>query len=195
MPGPRKSVEEEFIEYNIPTVDENGNEISKNARKKLLTKAKKDQRKANDAKKRQQETKKKQENAKDTSEGKYGIKELIQSKERTNRKFVDLSDLSSANDGETVLFRARVHNLRPQAKMVFIVLRQRFFTIQGVCLKQNCSPQMLKFIEKISSESVVDVSGKLLNQNLKLKVHHKVILKFKLKNVLLYLHLFLNYHY
>jgi len=156
-----KSVDEEFEEFNIPATDKDGKELSKNARKKLLVKAKKEARKANDQQKQQQQTKKQQE-TKDTSEGKYGERPLIQSQERQNKKFVDLSSLSAKNDGETVLFRARVHNLRPQAKMVFMVLRQQCFTIQGICLKQNCSNQMLKFVQKIPSESVVDISGKLV---------------------------------
>jgi len=53
--------------------------------------------------------------------------------------------------------------------MVFMVLRQQCYTIQAVCLKQNCSAQMLKFIQKIPSESVVDVTGKLVKTDQEIK--------------------------
>lgn len=163
-----KSLDEEYLEYNIPATDESGKELSKNARKKLLVKAKKEARKANDEKKNETAQAKKQE-AEDTSKGKYGEKERIQSKDRPGNKFVDLGNLSAANDGETVLFRARVHNLRPQAKMIFVVFRQRCFSIQGICLKQNCSAQMLKFIQGVNSEAVVDVTGKLVKTDQEIK--------------------------
>lgn len=44
--------------------------------------------------------------------------------------------------------------------MAFIVLREQMYTIQVLCQKsQLISKQMLKFIEKINTESIVDVQG------------------------------------
>merc|ERR1712137_426174 len=158
----QKSLEEEFEEFNIPANDEAGKELSKNARKKLLTKAKKDARKqAQDSQKAQQQATQAAD-AQDTSEGKYGVRPLIQSQSRPDYQYVDLCSLSAANVGETVRFRARISNVRPQAKIVFLVLRQRYYSVQAVCFKPNCSPQMLKWIQKIPYESVVDVVGTLV---------------------------------
>ena len=162
-----KSVEEEFEEFQIPLVDEKGEELTKSARKKLLAKAKKDARKNASAQANSSAQKKEEE--KDSSEGKYGVRPLIQSQSRGDKKFVLLQNLSAANEGETVLFRARVHNMRPQAKIVFLVLRQQCYSIQGVCFRANCSAQMLKFIQKVSNETVVDVVGKLVKPDEEIK--------------------------
>ena len=157
-PKQSKSVEEELEEYNIPTHDANGKELTKAARKKLLVKAKKDSKKNAAAQKNQAAQSTKQVEA-DTSEGRYGEKALIQSQEKTGKQYVEVKNLNKSNAGQTVIIRGRLHNIRPQAKVVFLVIRQQFSTIQAVCTKPACSNQMLNFLKKISSESIIDVTA------------------------------------
>jgi len=155
----RKTVEEEFVEFGIPELDDNGKELSKNARKKLLTTAKKNARKQATAAKQEQSSQKTA--AEDTSKGKYGDLPLIQSQTKTDKKYVDLKSLSKDNAGETVTIRVRMQGNRPQSRFIFLTLRQQFSTIQGVCSKPACSPQMMAFVKKISTESIVDITGTL----------------------------------
>jgi len=158
---PQVSQEEEFVQYNIPTHDEKGEEYTKSARKKLLQKVKKQAqkdsfKKANDEKRAQSS---KAADDKDISEGKYGLLPRIQSQTRERKTFHQIRDITPNRKDEVVLLRARVHTLRIQGNLCFIVLRQRESTIQAVGIKGPISKQMVSFINSTTSESIVDVEG------------------------------------
>jgi len=151
-----KTVEEEFIEFNIPEVGPDGKELTKTARKKLLAKAKKDAKRPQQT---QQQSKQKGE-AVDSSAGNYGTLPLIRSQERTNKKFSRVQTLNASNVGETVRIRARLSALRDQNRFIFLTLRQQSASIQAISMKPN-SNQMMNFIRKLSVESIIDVEGTL----------------------------------
>lgn len=47
-----------------------------------------------------------------------------------------------------------------KGNMAFLILREQLHTIQALAIKSaKISKQMLKFVEKITSESIVDVYG------------------------------------
>lgn len=59
-----------------------------------------------------------------------------------------------------VWIRGRVHTSRVKGKTAFIVLRQRISTVQIAAFAgKELSKQLIKFIEKIPKESIIDVAG------------------------------------
>ena len=148
---------------------EDGQPLSKKALKKLQKEkekqAKKAEREAQLAKEKEAREK---EAANDPAKANYGKLPLINSSTKSNVKRSQISDLSAANDGETVTIRARVHKTRQQgATMVFFALRQQTDIIQAL-LKTNketdenaISKQMVKWAGGISLESIVLVEGKV----------------------------------
>ncbi|EEB89760.1 hypothetical protein MPER_12111, partial [Moniliophthora perniciosa FA553] len=91
----------------------------------------------------------------------YGALPLHQSQSRPGRTRVQISSLSS-RDGETVLFRARVHTSRAQGnKMVFLNLRQRTDSVQALLFvtPEKVSKQMVKWAASLADESIVLVEG------------------------------------
>ncbi|KAG8978621.1 aspartate--tRNA ligase dps1 [Tulasnella sp. 425] len=77
------------------------------------------------------------------------------------RERIQIANLTDADVGKTVLFRARVQTSRPQGKMVFMHLRQRLDSIQALVLQQVelVSKQMVKWAGTIVDESIVLVEG------------------------------------
>lgn len=112
-------------------------------------------------------------------EGKYGKLPLNQSRERTGvksrlypshpssrfligRQRVSIVSLTPLQEGQTILFRARVTASRAQgSKMVFFNLRQRTDSIQAlvVITPEKVSKQMVKWATTIPVESIVLVQG------------------------------------
>ncbi|KAF5314188.1 hypothetical protein D9611_006842 [Ephemerocybe angulata] len=91
----------------------------------------------------------------------YGKLPLNQSQTRTGRERAQIRSFSE-RAGETVLFRARVHNSRAQGnKMVFLNLRQRTDSVQGLLIvtPEKVSKQMVKWTAGIASEAIVLVEG------------------------------------
>ncbi|KAJ9630938.1 hypothetical protein H2203_001466 [Taxawa tesnikishii (nom. ined.)] len=122
--------------------------------------------------KAEEEARKKQEEANDISKEDYGILPTLgaQQYESTGDKWADLaevakkySETSSMDEsgGDTIIFRARVVNVRPQsAKLAFPMFKQGFDTIQAVvAASETLSRQMVKFTTTIPNESIVLVHG------------------------------------
>lgn len=133
--------------------------LSKNALKKLekekLKAAKKAERQA------QLDAESEASEKDDLSKDRYGDLEMVQSKEKTDRVWTDVSKIDLAKKGERVLIRGRLHTSRATgAKQCFIMVRQRQFSIQAlVFVSENISKQMVKYIANISKESIIDVEG------------------------------------
>jgi aspartyl-tRNA synthetase len=72
-----------------------------------------------------------------------------------------LEEVVKMHEGEQVTFRARIHVQRAvSSRLDFIVFRQRGLMIQGV-LHDDCSEHMIKWVERLPSETIVQVSGTL----------------------------------
>ncbi|ORY66938.1 hypothetical protein BCR35DRAFT_334495 [Leucosporidium creatinivorum] len=98
----------------------------------------------------------------DYSADKYGKLPLVQSTERTGIVRTQFVNLSEANVGQDVTFRARLQTSRAQgAKMVFLVFRQQNHTIQALVQVEPelVSKKMVRFAESINPESIVLVEG------------------------------------
>jgi aspartyl-tRNA synthetase len=93
----------------------------------------------------------------DNASQNYGKSPLHQSQERSGRDRLKFPQLSKEHVGKEVIFRARLHNMRPQgAKIVFLQFRQQTETLQGVLVasgekdEHQVSKQMLKFAQGIT---------------------------------------------
>lgn len=98
----------------------------------------------------------------DYSDKFYGVLPLIQSTTKSGVKRTQINTLSSKNDGEEVVLRARIHTSRLQGnKMCFLALRQKNSLIQGLLVvnKDSISKQMVKFAGSINNESIVVVTA------------------------------------
>ena len=151
---------------NAPILGPDGQPLSKKALKKLEKEREKERKKAEKAAQLAQEQAAREaaDAANDTAKENYGKQPLMQSKKEdiTGIKRTKITELSSANDGEEVVFRARIHTARQQsASMCFFAFRQQDGIVQGL-LKSNgdsISKQMVKWAAGLSLESIVLVHG------------------------------------
>jgi aspartyl-tRNA synthetase len=95
----------------------------------------------------------------------YGDLQRVQSRKRTGRRWEALHDLHKERVGEEVLVRARVHVVRGKGKSCFLQLRRSMSTLQAVLFaNQETVPKaMVTYASKIPRESVVDVSGNVVD--------------------------------
>lgn len=99
--------------------------------------------------------------APDPLAGNYGVLQMIQSETQTDRVWTKVKDLDLSLEGKQVLVRARLHNQRVKGNLAFVVLRESFATVQAVAFanKETTSKQCIKFINTISKESIVEITG------------------------------------
>ena len=91
----------------------------------------------------------------------YGKPGTIMSTTVNTKKLTNIKDISTQHVDQTVTIRARVHNIRKQGgKMVFVVLRDTFHSIQALAKTSDSVPaEMVTFIAAVSKESIVDVEA------------------------------------
>ncbi|RLV90082.1 Aspartate--tRNA ligase cytoplasmic [Spathaspora sp. JA1] len=146
-----------------------GQPLSAKALKKLQKEKEKAEKKAaREAQLAAEKAAKEAEALNDPARVNYGKLPLINSSVKTNQVRVQLSDLSSVNDGDHVIFRARVHKSRQQgATMVFLTLRQQTELIQALVRTNKetddkaISKRMVKWAGSINLESIVLIEGKV----------------------------------
>lgn len=149
-----------------PVIGEDGKPLTKKAYKKLLKKQAKAQKKAATAARLAKEAAEREAkaNAEDFAKENYGQLPLMTSdpSKVTGEHRVLLEHLSGENDGQEILFRARVHTSRQQsAKMLFFEFRQKNDIIQGLLRadSKQVSKQMVKWAGAQHLESIVLVRG------------------------------------
>lgn len=70
---------------------------------------------------------------------------------------------AAEQDGKIVTLRARIHTVRGKGKSAFLLLRQGIFSVQATFFQTNETPEgMAKYISKLSKETVVDVTAKVV---------------------------------
>lgn len=90
----------------------------------------------------------------------YGDYPFIQSTFQSGRKWLPLANVDQTLEGQEVLVRARVHNVRGKGNNCFIVLRENYSTLQACAFKSEAvSKEMLKYMSGVPNESVVDLAG------------------------------------
>ena len=152
----------------IVILGEDGLPLSKKGLKKLQKEQEKQKKKEERARQLQLEKEQKEKedaNAVDTAAANYGKLPLIQSdpKDRTNEKRFKFGELDESMDGQTLLFRARIHNTRQQgATLAFLTLRQQSELIQALVRVDKdgqISKKMTKWAGSLNLESIVLVRG------------------------------------
>lgn len=90
----------------------------------------------------------------------FGDYPFIQSSFQSGRKWLPVADVDQQLEGQEVLVRARVHNVRGKGNNCFIVLRENFSTLQACAFKsETVSKDMLKYMSGVPNESIVDLAG------------------------------------
>ncbi|RZF37220.1 hypothetical protein LSTR_LSTR014387 [Laodelphax striatellus] len=106
---------------------------------------------------------------KDVSTGKYGnlsFTECVAGLE----SYVDVKNLTPELKDKTVRLRGRLHTSRAKGKQCFLVIRQQFHTVQGLCaVNDSVSKQMVKFVSNITKESIVDVLATVVTVKAKIE--------------------------
>eukprot|EP00038_Savillea_parva_P030863 m.80980 g.80980 ORF g.80980 m.80980 type:complete len:607 (+) comp9382_c0_seq3:44-1864(+) len=96
----------------------------------------------------------------------FGVLPRVQSAERTGKaeRFVKIKTLDASMVGKRVALRARVQKVIPSGnKMCFLHLRQQCATLQAIVRADDpIPPAMVKFVQKLTIESIVDVEGTLV---------------------------------
>ncbi|XP_031564101.1 aspartate--tRNA ligase, cytoplasmic-like [Actinia tenebrosa] len=137
-----------------------GKPLSKKAMKKLEKEKEKEKKKSE--REAQKAAEAEAQKAEDFAKDSYCVLPLIQSKEKTSRKWTKVQNLTADLSGQKVLVRARLHTSRGTGKQCFITLRDRQYTVQAICAVSNIvSKPMVKFAVGINKESIVDVEGEV----------------------------------
>ena len=95
----------------------------------------------------------------------FGDLPLLQSGQRTNRKWTSIEEINESLSGKEILLRGRLCSVRAFSKLAFLILREGYCTVQAVLAKTKegeISAEMLEWTKKISPESIVDVYGVVL---------------------------------
>ena len=159
-----------------PPVPTEEKKISKKQLNKMRKKAAKAAKKEEARKKREEEAKKLKANQVEEPEEKfevpvltkrlgnlYGDLEIIQSQQVEDIKFHNVSDLTPEMAGQSIWLRIRLQRSRVKKTVIFLVLRQRLYTIQAVAIKSDTIDKgFMKFLEGIPKESVLDVKGQVV---------------------------------
>ena len=90
----------------------------------------------------------------------FGKAPLICSKTVGSKVFTEVPELTPQHVGQIVNVRARLHNVRKQSKIAFIILRKGFSTIQCILSVADGLPkEILNFVANIPIETIVDVEA------------------------------------
>lgn len=71
----------------------------------------------------------------------FGDYPFIKSTFRSNRVWTPIKNIDQTLEGQEVLVRARIHNIRAKGNSAFIVLRESFATLQAVAFKSQNTPK------------------------------------------------------
>jgi len=95
----------------------------------------------------------------------FGDYPLIQSQlcSQSWNELVSVGSLNASMDNSFVSLRARVHSVRGKGRSVFLLLRQGMDRVQATFFQTDETPEgMAKYISKLSKETVVDVTAKIV---------------------------------
>ena len=94
----------------------------------------------------------------------FGDYPFIRSSFRSHRVWTDLPKITEELEGQEILVRARIHNVRGKGNNCFIVLRENFYTLQACAFKsETTSKEMIAYMSDVPNESVVDIVAKVAN--------------------------------
>lgn len=101
----------------------------------------------------------------------YGDMSRVMSRSRTGREWTSIADLevmgaSEGDEPSRVWIRGRLQSIRVKGGSCFLVLRQdTFHTLQACYFKDKANPeaskQMIRYLQSLTVESVVDIYGTL----------------------------------
>lgn len=142
------------------------NANSSQGEKKLNSKQEKDKKKQERLAARQKKATELVKDPNDPSAHLFGEMEVNKSQsdpdQRYEKKYTDIQHLNEEHNGQEVNIRGRYHTSRATGKNCFIVIRERFATVQAiVSVSDSISKGMVKYAEKIPRESIIDVKARV----------------------------------
>jgi aspartyl-tRNA synthetase len=129
---------------------------------KAAAKAEREKEKAEKRAERERREKEKAERLAGVGQENFGDMPLVQSQEITDKVWTKVQQLKPAMTGQPVLVRGHLQTTRVVGKGVFVVVRSSLYTVQGVAFENKegtISNAMIKYIDGLPSESVVDMKG------------------------------------
>ena len=127
---------------------------------KAAAKAAKEQEKERKRQEREDRERAKAERLASMSKDSFGDAPMVQSASYSDKKWYKVDHLTPILANDTVLVRGFLQTTRSVGKGVFVVLRSTMYTVQGVCFQsENISPEMIKYIDGLPVESIVDIEG------------------------------------
>jgi nondiscriminating aspartyl-tRNA synthetase len=85
------------------------------------------------------------------------------SADATEKFNVSIDDINESHIDKNISVYGRVHNIRKSSsKMFFLILRSRLVTLQCVCFQKNMSVENFDLVTKLSTESLIIITGKLI---------------------------------
>jgi len=102
----------------------------------------------------------------DVSAHLFGDLELNRSnsdpEKRYERVYTEINTVDESKIGQEVWVRARVHAVTGKGSIVFVTLRHQYFSIQATTsVSETISKGMIKYIQKLTKESIVDIKAKI----------------------------------
>eukprot|EP00088_Acartia_fossae_P007199 TRINITY_DN1334_c0_g1_i4.p1 TRINITY_DN1334_c0_g1~~TRINITY_DN1334_c0_g1_i4.p1 ORF type:complete len:558 (-),score=206.94 TRINITY_DN1334_c0_g1_i4:498-2126(-) len=145
-------------------------EKSKGQMKKEAKKAEKAAKRAAEKEQKGQGGQQQETDGPDISEGKYGVQEMNQSKQKNVMEIVSVKSLKAKDAGTKIWIRGRLHTSRAKGKQCFFVIRDQQETVQCLAfVNDRISKQMIKFIAHVSKESIVDVQAEIVKAGEKIE--------------------------
>jgi len=162
--GGRRSEDHEDEVFNRDGDPMSRNQLRKQEREESKERRKKDAQTQREEEKRRKEEAERRalENETEEQRTKYGVLDPnVYAGQPKGLERVKLVDLSEKDMGKSIIFRARIHNIRKiSAHMCFVELRQQTATIQGVLHEHaNVSAHFIYWAEHLHNECVVLVSA------------------------------------
>lgn len=78
----------------------------------------------------------------------------------TKHPLTKIMDLDEGLKEQTIWIRGRVSNIRGKGNLAFLIMRDNMYNVQCVVSKSDkVSKQMLKFINNITKESIIDIQA------------------------------------
>ena len=103
----------------------------------------------------------------------FGDLPLLQSTNKTDRQWTSIRQINESFNGKCVLIRARITLVRSLGKLVFLIIREGYHSIQGVLAKTRdegkVSKEMIQWTQTLPQESIVDIQGTITTTKTKVK--------------------------
>lgn len=81
---------------------------------------------------------------------------------RFNKKLTAVSSIDESMANQEIIVRGRLHNSRAKGKLCFVILREKYASIQAILAQDDkISKGMVTFASKVPRESIIEIKAKV----------------------------------